>query len=305
MAMEVIFLGTGSAIPTFERNVLSIAVLRKNEILLFDCGEGTQHQFIKAGIKISKLQHIFISHLHGDHLYGIMGLLSSLNLNSRMKTLSIYGPHGLKEFIECLCRLSKMQLNYSLEIHEFQELNTITRIMENRKYHVEAISLKHRIPCLGFALVEKDIQGKMDGKLANILKIPNGPVRGLLKSGKDVVLENGRLIKSKTLVGNSTPGKKIAICTDTMYCSQTVEISKNSDLLIHECTFTSYHQNLAITTMHSTFNDAITVAQQAQVKKLALIHFSSRYKKNEFQMEEKKSVFPNCILTYDLLRISV
>ncbi|MFQ5603986.1 MAG: ribonuclease Z [bacterium] len=304
--MEVILLGTSAALPTRLRWPSATALIREGEVLLFDCGEGAQIQFQKARLKPGKLTRIFISHFHGDHFYGLPGLLTSLQLGGREKKLYLYGPKGIAEYIRFMQKLSHFTLNYEIEIAEVPAARQ-QNVWKLDEYKVVAMPLKHRIFTLGFRFEEKPKPGKFDAIQAKRLKIPWGPVRNLLKSGQQVQLPDGRKITPSQVVGPKQAGKIVVFCTDTRPCANAVKLARNADLLIHEGTFAGARQKWADSTGHSTVLEAAGIAQKAGVKALVLTHISARYEERDFNplLNEAQKVFPNTSLGYDFMKIHV
>lgn len=304
--MEIVLLGTGAALPTQSRWPSAMAVIREDEILLFDCGEGAQIQFQKAQLKPGKLTHIFISHFHGDHFYGLIGLLTSLELGGREKPLSIYGPHGLAEYLEFMQKLSHFTLGNEIEINEIEDGKKQT-VWDFGDYVISALPLEHRILVFGFRLEEKPRPGKFDLAKADELGIADGPMRGRLQKGESIVLPNGQEIKPEQVLGPERPGKTVTICLDSRPCNNSVALARNADLLIHEATFDESRKERADTTRHSTFAQAAEVAAEAGAQKLLLTHISARYEKTEEAelLAQATKIFPNTILGHDLMRFQI
>ena len=304
--MEIVLLGTSGALPTRLRYPSSIALVREGEVLLFDCGEGAQIQFQKAQLKPGKLTRIFISHFHGDHFYGLIGLLTSLQLGGRWKPLSIYGPLGLARYLAFLQEISHLHFNYVINVNEIDENDDITN-WNFGDYHVTARPLEHSLFVLGFAIEEKAKPGKFDVKAAEELGVLSGPLRGLLQSGKSVVLPNGVRVEPYSVLGPERPGKKIAVCLDTKPCQNAIDLARNADLLIHDGTFEQSKREWARETGHSTVAQAAEIAKQAGVEKLVLTHISARYKEEheETLLSQAQKVFPNSFIGRDLMRIPV
>ncbi len=304
--MEVVLLGTSAALPTPARWPSCIAVLREGEVLLFDCGEGAQIQFQKAGLKPGKLSKIFISHLHGDHFYGLIGFLTSLQLGGRDKPMAIYGPVGLKGYLNFMQELSSFKFKYMVEVHEL-EMQVGEKTWEFEDYAVTAMPLDHTLFTLGFRIEEKPKPGKFDVKAAQQLGIPAGPLRARLQKGEQVVLANGAKVKPSQVLGSAQVGKTLAICFDTRPCRGSEELAREADLLIHDGTFDNSRADWANKTGHSTVSQAAEIAREAGAKKLLLTHISARYddEDEERLLSQASSVFPNSIVGQDLMRIEV
>ncbi len=306
--MEITFLGTSSGVPTRSRNVSSVALRlpQRGELWLFDCGEGTQHQFLRSDLKISQLTRIFITHTHGDHIYGLMGLLASSGLAGSGQPIDIYGPPGLAEYIAACAKYSHIHLSHRVKVH------TVTSglLYEDQEFQVNCSLLKHRVTAFGYRITEKDRPGRFNVEKAKALGIPPGPVYGDLKQGKTVQLEDGRRIRGADLCGEREIGRKVVYCTDTVFCEEAIALSKSADVLIHEATFAHQDAEMAFERLHSTSTMAAQVALAAQVKQLIMTHFSPRYAPgNPIQLsqllEEAKAIFPNTLLAKDFLTYEV
>lgn len=278
--MELLFLGTCAGKPIRERNVASIVLQATNQIKdiwMFDCGEGTQHQLLKTSVKLNRLNKLFITHLHGDHVYGIPGLLSSRSSLGCAEPLHIYGPPGIREFVEANLRITQTYLAYKLNISEISE----GLVVDDAWIKVVAAKLDHRIECYGYRLEEKERPGSLNtGWLASKGLAP-GPVYGRLKAGHDITLEDGTVIRSAQAIGKPIPGRTITIIGDTRPCSAAISLSLNADVLIHEATFAHALVDKAFEFGHCTALQAAQIAKAANVKKLYITHFSSRYKQDE------------------------
>ncbi|GIO83161.1 ribonuclease Z [Paenibacillus faecis] len=296
--MELYFLGTNAGVPSLERNVTSLALRLLDErrsFWLFDCGEGTQHQILRSPLKLSKLECIFITHLHGDHLFGLPGLLSSRAYQGGDTPLKLYGPPGLKQFVQMALDLSESRINYKLEILEHEG----GRLFEDETFRVEAAKLDHRIPSYGYRVTEKDLPGKLDIDLLRRHGIEPGPLFGKLKKGESVTTPEGRIVHPAEVLGSPKPGRVVTILGDTRPCPAVVPLAEGADALVHEATFMHDLAETAFTYHHSTARQAAEAARQAGVKSLYLTHFSSRYKyEDQLQQlqREAQAVFPNAHL---------
>ncbi|MFA1821606.1 ribonuclease Z [Virgibacillus oceani] len=304
--MELFFLGTGAGIPSKERNVSSIALklLQEfNSIWLFDCGEATQHQILHTSIKPGKITKIFITHLHGDHIFGLPGLLSSRSFQGGEKTLTIYGPKGIKEYTETALRLSRTNLKYPLEIEEIRE----GLLFENERFAVYTKELDHKIPSYGFRIVEKNKQGKLLVEKLKNIGIQPGPLYQQIKENEQVTLEDGTIINRKDVVGPAKSGKVITILGDTRSSAAFNTFVKDSDILVHESTFNDENRALAHKYFHSTASQAADLAKKNNCKHLILTHISSRYQNedNESLLQEAKHIFPNTELADDYFQFNV
>lgn len=269
----------------------------KNEVFLIDCGEATQVQLRKSKVKFSKIDHIFISHLHGDHLYGLIGLVSTFMLLSRVNDLYIYGPKGIKEIITLQLRLSNSWTNYGLFFHEL-ESDQSEVIYETEKVLVRTIPLKHRIYTNGYLFQEKVGEKRINPEAMKQYQIPVYEFQNI-KNGKDVTLEDGTFIPNSALAFEPVPAKSYAFCSDTVYNESIVPIIQDVDVLYHESTFLESEIELAGKTMHTTAKQAASIALQANVKNLVLGHYSTRYGNIGLFQEEAQTIFPNVHLADD------
>lgn len=292
--MELCFLGTSAGMPVRGRNVTSVA-LRINQnhgsFWMFDCGEGTQQQLLKTPFKLTRLMKLFITHLHGDHIFGIPGLLSSRSSLGCTDDLDIYGPPGLREFVETNLRVTGTHLGYQIKIVEIGE----GIVFEDNSMTIEAAKLDHRVDSYGYRIVERERTGALNVQWLAKMGVPQGPVYGQLKAGKDVTLEDGRVILSADAVGKPLPGRIITILGDTRPCANAVKLSKGANVLIHEATFAHALEDKANEYGHSTALQAAQIAYSANVGRLFITHFSSRYTLEGLAEleEEARSVFPH------------
>lgn len=305
MVLEIIFLGTGAGMPAKHRNVTSIALkhLSDGSIWLFDCGEATQQQILHTSLKPRKIKHIFITHLHGDHIFGLPGLLGSRSFLGGEESLTIYGPEGIREFIEISLKISQTHLKYDLQIVELYE----GVIFENEHFLVQAGLLEHAVPSYGFRIIEKDKPGTLQVEKLKALGIPPGPIYKRIKNGETVTLDDGRVIHGKDFLGPVKKGRIVVILGDTRYCEKSVELAKNADLLIHEATFDAASQDMAHEYYHSTTKEAALVAKRAGAKKLCMTHISSRFEKKDLPalVKEAREIFPNTVIARDFKKISL
>jgi len=300
--MELEFLGTGAGMPSKGRNTSSLALKLYEErgtIWLFDCGEATQHQILRTAIKPRKIEKIFITHLHGDHIFGLPGLLSSRSFlgGEEPTPLTLYGPSGLKEWVHFTLDLTKTHLNYPIRFVEIEE----GIIFEDEQFIVKAKKLEHVIPCYGFRIEQKPLPGELYIEKALKLGVPKGPLLGKLKNGEDVVLDNGTIVYSKEVTGPPKKGFVVTVLGDTTYCQQSIELSKDADVVIHEATFDHSTANLAKDYGHSTNVEAANVAKAAGAKHLILNHISARFLPHDIEklLKEAKQVFPNVFVAHD------
>nr|AIA10966.1 B12 binding domain protein [uncultured bacterium] len=303
--MRIIPLGTSSGKPTLKRNVSALAVAREGEWLLFDCGEGTQTQIARAGLNPGRLAAIFITHLHGDHFNGLPGLLSTMGLDRRTRQLTLVGPQGMREYLDTLARLKILFVNYPFEVKEYGSMRELTTVYDAADYTVIAYPLDHRIFDIGYRLQERPRPGRFDLERATALGIPEGPLFGRLQSGKDVQLDDGRVIHPSDVLGSPRSGKAIAYCTDTRPFAGSVELARDADLLVHEATYTKELTEEAREYGHSTAAQAGCVARDSGARQLLITHFSTRYTDATPLLEEARAVFSNTIMAQDLVEVEV
>ncbi len=308
--MEITFLGTGSGAPSRTRNVSSIALVltERGELWLFDCGEATQHQILRAPqVRLSQLTRIFITHLHGDHLFGLLGLLATRALaQGGISPVTLYGPDGLNDYVRVSLRASGMRFGFPVEIRTVRA----GLLYEDDEYTVTATPVRHRIEAFAYAVTEKPRPGRFDVAAARARGVPDGPLFGRLKSGQSVTLPDGQIISPEGLVGLPRPGRKVAFSGDTVYCKELVELAHGADVLIHEATYAEADHLLAERAAHSTAVTAATVAKETGASSLYMTHFSPRYEsveglRLEDLLQEAQAIFPMSSLAYDFLRIPV
>jgi ribonuclease Z len=304
--MHIHFLGTGAGLPSKDRNVTSIVLdllQERNGLWMFDCGEATQHQILHTSIKPRKIEKIFITHLHGDHIFGLPGLLSSRSFQGGEEPVTIYGPTGIKQFIETALTVSQAKLSYPIMIEELKE----GIIFEDDQFSVSVKKLDHAIDCFGFRIDEKDSQGPL---LVEKLKedgITPGPIYRQFKTKETVQLPNGNKVHSKDYIGEPKKGKSVAILGDTRTKEEYVSFVQNVELLIHEATFNKEQVQLAYDYFHSTTAQAAKIAQKANVKKLILTHISSRFQLDEIDqlLLEAKQYFEETVIAHDFYSTSI
>jgi len=315
--VKVIFLGTSSGMPTLKRNVSSIALIftNSNKLWLWDCGEGTQQQIQKTSLKLSKLEKIFITHLHGDHLFGLPGLLASRGLRSgqNLSGIQLYGPEGLDLYLREIQDITKTYFPYEVEIKIIPENLGAGILWEDQEYKVRYVLLNHSIKTYAYSIEEKKGKRRFLAEEARKFNIPPGPAYGALKEGETVRLPNGRIFQGKDFISEIRKGRKIVFCGDTTYCENLVLLAKDADLLIHESTFSQQEEEIAQRNFHSTTTVAARVAKKAQVKQLILTHISPRYSSNDNRLvisekdllAEAQSIFPQTLLAEDFMEYVV
>jgi ribonuclease Z len=306
--LQITFLGTSSGVPTRSRNVSSIALRlpQRAEIWLFDCGEGTQHQILRSDLKISQITRIFVTHMHGDHIYGLMGLLASCGLAGNPSRIDIYGPPKLDEYLKAAGRYSQTHFSYPVKVHVVQP----GLILADEDFQVSCAPLTHRVPAFGYRIAEKDKPGRFDVERAAALGIPSGPIYGRLKRGEMITLPDGRVINGADLCGKTQIGRKFVYCTDTIYCESAVELAHDADVLVHEATFAHQDAELAYQRLHSTSTMAAQTALGANVKQLIMTHFSPRYAPGnpivlDDLLNEARAIFPHTIMAHDFFTYEI
>lgn len=288
------------------RGLSGTAVVRDGDVFLFDCGEGTQVQLMRAGVKRSRIHSIFIGHLHGDHLYGIAGLLSTMHLEGREEPLNLFGPEGLRPYLNASFRTADFQFNFALRVQEFPR-GFRGRVVEGEDFYVDALPLDHSIFCLGWRLQEKTKPGTFNLEQAQALGIPRGPLYGKLQKGESIALDDGRTISPEMVLGPPRPGKSVVYCLDTQFTERSIALADRCTALIHETTFGPEAVELARDRKHSTMEDAARVAREARAEHLIATHFSSRYDARQIVRiaEEARATFESITIGRDLLELEI
>jgi len=302
MSLRVVFLGTAGSIPTTERSLPAIAVQRKGELILFDCGEGVQRQMIQARIGFHRKTKVFITHMHGDHVLGLPGLFQTMSLLDREKKLEVYGPPGIRAFVEATQQTVQFTLTFPIEVFEIEEAGLICK---EKEYEAYTVWVDHVIPSLAYVLTEKPRPGKFHQEKAKSLGVPKGPLWSRLQHGSAVKLSDGRIVKPKDVLGSPRPGRKVVYTGDTRPIEKLVEFAENADLLIHDATFDDELAERAHEDGHSTSSQAAETAKKAGVKRLVLIHISARYKKPDILVEQAKKIFPKVDVAEDFMKIEL
>ena len=305
--MKLTFLGTSAGSPTAERNVSSIMLDLRQErgrLWLFDCGEATQMQMQKAKFSLAKLEMIFLTHLHGDHLFGLPGVLTTRSLMQNQSPLTLVGPKGIKQFIQTVIDISYSWLTYPLNIIELEQDGLV---FEDNKFRVEAKLLAHRVPCFGYRIIEKDLPASLDIDKLKKDNIHIGSFYRDLKEGRTVTLEDGRIIHGKDYLETIRKGKKIAILGDTIPCQASIDLAKDVDLLVHEATQEQALEEKALERGHSTTVHAATIAKQAHARRLIITHISPRYSLNDKTklVSEARNIFAPTEIATDFATFEV
>lgn len=296
MRGRLVFLGTSAGIPTQRRGLPSLAIRWGRDLLLFDCGEGTQRQMVVSSVGFSTEMKIFFTHMHGDHVLGLPGLLMTMSLMRRKEILQLYGPPGLSEFIKSILPSIRRGLTFDVAISEIEGRGEVCR---GRDYSIQTESSHHHGKSQAYAFVEDMKRGRFDVEKAMRLGVGEGPERSLLVTGKEVRLKDGRIIKPDDVVGPPRPGVKIVYTGDTRYSERLTEFSEGADILIHDSTFDESLGADATETYHSTCVDAARAASDAKVKRLFLFHISARYQDPSILSAQAKKYFQNVDVAED------
>ncbi len=302
MSMRVTFLGTAGSVPTPERSLPAVLIKRQNEQLMFDCGEGIQRQMIKAKVGFHKKTKIFISHMHGDHVLGLPGLLQTMALMDRQKKIEIFGPEGTKQFLECVRETLQFGLTFPIEIHEVCDAGVAC---EEKDYVVEAAKSNHVVPSLAYAFVEKPRPGKFYPEKARSLGVPEGELWSKLQHGDKIKLPNGRVISPEEIMGLPRQGRKIVYTGDTRPFKGFARFAANANLVIHDATFDDALSEKAGVDGHSTPSQAAQQAKKAKAKKLILTHISARYADVGVLLEQAQRVFKNTLVAEDFMELEL
>lgn len=309
--MKLQFLGTSAGQPSKVRNVSSLALKlldEINQVWLFDCGEGTQHRILETNIRPRKISKIFITHLHGDHIFGLPGFLSSRSFQAseEQTDIDIYGPVGIKNFVMTSLQASASRLPYSIRFHEFDE-NSLGKILETDSFIVTAEKLDHTIFCVGYRVVQKDLEGTLDAERLKREGVPFGPLFGKIKNGQDVILEDNRKIIAADYISPPRPGKVITILGDTRKTKASIRLADKADVLVHESTYGKGDERIARKHGHSTNMQAAEIAKEAGVKRLLLNHISARFLSKDISMMKKdaSAVFKPVHIVKDLEEVEI
>jgi len=307
MSIEITFLGTGSMVPTKERNVVGMFLSYKNKGLLMDCGEGTQRQMNIAGINRNKVNYVFLSHWHGDHVSGVIGLIQTLGnqqiQNEEKPVLHIYGPKETEERMEHMLKTCIFENKVILEIHEIiPKRNEMLTILDTEDFYIQTALLEHGIPCLGYTFIEKDTRRMNMNKLKEY-NLTHGPVIGQLQNGETITHNNQAI--TPEMVSELKKGLKITFILDTGLCENAIALAQDSDLLVCEATYSSELGEKAENYKHMTARDAALLANNANVKRLIITHISQRYKTSGEVLDDAKSVYENVEVAHDFMKVKM
>ncbi len=302
VSVRVVFLGTGGSVPTVTRGLPAVLVKRQDEQLMFDCGEGVQRQMVKAKAGFHRKMKIFVSHMHGDHVLGLPGLLQTMALMDRQKKVEVYGPEGIRQFLECVRESLQFGLTFPVEIHEICGTGAVC---EEKDYVVEAAKANHVVPSLAYAFVEKPRAGKFYPEKARALGVPEGELWSKLQHGEAVKLRNGRVVNPEDVLGSLRKGRKIVYSGDTRPFKGFARFAAGADLVVHEATFDDALSEKAEVDGHSTPTQAAHEAKRAKAKKLVLTHISARYPDAGLLLEQAQKIFKNTVVAEDFLELEL
>ena len=298
--MKLVFLGTSAAQPTENRGLSCICLERNGEILMFDAGEAAQMSFMRSGLGWNKKMKLFVTHMHGDHCVGILGLLQTMSMQNRTETLEIFGPSGIEEFIAINIKVLNFRLSFPVLITKIQE----GKIFEDEKFSIHVCKANHSVTTFSYLFEEKDKPGRFNLDKAKQLGIPEGKLWSDLQKGHDITID-GKVIKPDQVLGEKRPGKKIGISGDTMPTMELEKFFENCDYLVFDSTFLEKEKDRAQDSCHSTAKQAATLGKNARVKNLILTHFSARYKDEEGHLKEANEIHDSVITAKDLLEIEI
>ncbi|AJW69791.1 ribonuclease Z [Nitrosopumilus adriaticus] len=298
--MKLVFLGTSAAQPTEKRGLSCICLEKEGEIIMFDAGEAAQISYMKSGLGWNKKMKLFVTHLHGDHCVGILGLLQTMSMQNRTETLEIFGPNGIEEFIAANIKVLNFGLSFPVLINIIKE----GKIYEDKKYSIYVCKANHSVTAFSYLFVEKDKPGRFNIDEAKKLGIPEGELWNKLQNGSEIEID-GKLIQPNQVLGEKRSGKKIGISGDTMPTQELEKFFEGCDYLVFDSTFLDEEKQRAQETCHSTAKQAATIAKNANVKNLILTHFSARYKDEVGHFEEAKKIHDSVITARDLLEIEI
>ncbi len=299
---EIIPLGVGSAVPVAGRGFSCVALRRPESVILFDCGEGTQLRLLNTDIKLSRIQLILVTHLHGDHFFGLMGLLATMSLLHRQTTLEVVGPAGIRELVRSMPGLGEGEMTYEVSFTELKGQDRRIPVVKCDEYQIVAGRLDHAVPTFGYRYEERDRPGALDAVRARELGVTKPQDFGRLKSGETVRLGDGSMVEPVEVLGEGTPGGVFTYITDTKPCAAAVDLAAGADILYHEATFAENLADRADATGHSTAAQAARIARDARASRLLLSHFSARYRRFNQLIEEAQAIFPESAAAEELAR---
>jgi len=302
VSIRVVFLGTSGSVPTLKRSLPSVVVQCPRQLWMFDCGENTQRQMMQAKVSFHKKLKVFLTHLHGDHVLGLPGVLQTMALMDRKEPVAVYGPPGIKDFLVCTKETLNFGLTFPVEISEILSEGTI---LDGEDYTLTAIKSNHSVDSYAYAFVEKPRPGKFYPKKAQALRVPKGELWSKLQSGEEITLPNGRVVKPCEVMGPPRAGRKIVYTGDTRPFEAFAKFAADADLVIHDSTFDDSLAEKAAVDGHSTPSQAAQEAKAANAKQLVLIHISARYPDANLLLEQAKKVFPNSLLAEDFMMLEL
>jgi ribonuclease Z len=302
MSMQILFLGTAGSIPTPKRSLPAVLIKRKDEYIMFDAGEGVQKQMITAKTGFNRKMKVFITHMHGDHMLGLPGLLQTMTLLERQRPLQIYGPSGITMFLEDLRKTVQFALTYPVEVQEIEQPGIVC---DEKEYVVQAALSDHSIPGLIYAMIEKPRPGRFFPRKARALKVPEGILWSKLQSGQTVESSKGKIVRPQDVMGPLRRGRKVVYTGDTRPFAGLAKLAENADLLIHDATLGDDMKERAREDGHSTPSQAAKIAKKARVKQLVLTHISARYEDPTSLLNQARKTFRNTLIAEDYMKIEI
>jgi ribonuclease Z len=302
VSLRIVFLGTGGSVPTPKRGLPAILIQRQNEQLMFDCGEGAQRQIITAKTGFHKKMKVFITHMHGDHVLGLPGLLQTMAMLDRQKKVEVYGPPGITGFLEQLREMVQFALTFPVEICEIRKAGVVC---DEKEYLIRATRANHVIPSLAYTFEEKARPGKFYPEKAKSLGVPEGPLWSRLQQGQKVKLKDGRIVEPEQVMGSPRHGRKVTYTGDTRPFKELTKLAKNADLLIHDATLDDGLTARAKEDGHSTPSQAARGAKKAKAKQLVLTHISARYNEANILLEQARKIFKNTVVAEDFMKLEI
>jgi ribonuclease Z len=300
VSIRVVFLGTSGSVPTLKRSLPSVVVQCPRELWMFDCGENTQRQMMQAKVSFHKKLKVFLTHLHGDHVLGLPGVLQTMALMDRKEPVQVYGPVGIKDFLVCTKETLNFGLTFPVEINEIFQAG---RLCEEEEYSVVVVRSNHAVESYAYALIEKPRPGKFYPQRALALGVQAGELWSKLQGGEEIIMSDGRLVKPEEVMGPLRAGRKIVYTGDTRPFDAFAEFAKDADLIIHDCTFDDSLIEKAALDGHSTPSQAAAQARAAGAKRLVLSHISARYADTGLLLEQAKKLFANTVVAEDFLEL--